>query len=393
MSASRNAALVLLAGASMLGCYGASPLHPCGGVSCSGHGECVAADGVAACWCDPGYYAEGLACLETEGTPCEGVECSSHGTCTVVDGAAQCACEPGYQASGTECLCVPDCGERECGADPHCGEPCGECGAGDTCDGAGSCRPGAWVLVHAGTYMAGVPLDEVGRYPFGDDEPHEVTVERDFLVLSTEVTQADFEAVMGYNPTLQEHGECADCPADGVNWWEAAAYCNALSASEGLAPCYECAGEGQAVECEADPGYAEIAECEGYRLPTQWEWEYAARSGTTTATYAGELEPSAMGTECAESEVLNRIAWYCWNAGRDLGTQPVGLLEPTPWGLYDVLGNVREWCHDDGIPGFKLLRGRDCGTVPQLLRVGVRDTYNDYLRGGGTGFRPVRSVF
>jgi formylglycine-generating enzyme required for sulfatase activity len=84
-------------------------------------------------------------------------------------------------------------------------------------------------------------------------------------------------------------------------------------------------------------------ECRGFRLPTEAEWEVAARAGTSTATPAGDLGPADLGCP-AESPVLDDHAWYCGNS--DGTTHEVGTTEPNRWGLYDMLGNVAEWCHD-----------------------------------------------
>ena len=170
------------------------------------------------------------------------------------------------------------------------------------------------------------------------DGQTEILVTRDFEIQSTEVTQEQFEAVMGYNPS--HFASCPACPVEMVNWHEAAAFCNTLSTTAGLSRCYECWGGSDEVNCTPTARYANPYDCPGYRLPTEAEWEYAVRSGDTMATYNGELDVSG----CVPSPVLAPIAWYCGNS--DSTPHPVGDLDPNAWGLYDMLGSVFEWCHD-----------------------------------------------
>jgi formylglycine-generating enzyme required for sulfatase activity len=96
------------------------------------------------------------------------------------------------------------------------------------------------------------------------------------------------------------------------------------------------------MRCDLSASYPNPYACPGYRLPTAAEWEYAARAGTNTATYNGDLD-DAWATCATRSAVLGPIAWYCGNSRT---TQPVGTRDPNEWELYDMLGNVAEWCHD-----------------------------------------------
>ena len=102
-----------------------------------------------------------------------------------------------------------------------------------------------------------------------------------------------------------------------MSWFEAVQFCNALSAQQGLQPCYLIDGEQVTWDEEAD----------GYRLPTEAEWEYAVRADTTTRWFCGD-----------EATALGDYAWYAENASRRV--QPVGQKAPNPWGLYDMAGNV-----------------------------------------------------
>ena len=215
--------------------------------------------------------------------------------------------------------------------------PGSRCGGDRVCVAAGS--PEDWILVHAGTFTMGSPPGEAGR---DDDETqHEVTLTRDFEIQATEVTQAQFQELMDDNPS--GFGDCPNCPVETVSWHEAAAYCNALSDLAGLDRCYECSGSGTGSECDLSSAYATPYDCPGYRLPTEAEWEYAARGGITQdprATFNGEPGTETEPWNCSSTKVLEPIAWYC-NNGRGR-THPVGGKSPHR-GLYDMLGNVEEW--------------------------------------------------
>ena len=154
---------------------------------------------------------------------------------------------------------------------------------------------------------------------FDEDPVHAVTLTHGFWIGRTEVTQAQWEAVMG-TWSFGNDG-CEDCPAEQLSWEDAALFANALSTAEGLDACYEEDGS----DVATDP-YA----CEGYRLPTEAEWEYAARARADT-TYAGSDDP-------------DKVAWYDDNSG-EMSHEVCG-LDVNAWGLCDMSGNVCEWTGD-----------------------------------------------
>lgn len=225
--------------------------------------------------------------------------------------------------------------------------------------------PEGWVRIAPGRFTMGTAPDERPRDP--DERQRQAQVRRPFLMMRHEVTQQQWRAVLGTNPSTFA-GCGAECPVEEVTFWDALAYCNARSQAEGLPQCYALEG------CDK-PGAGALrcrgatfsgTGCLGYRLPTDEEWEYAARAGTRTATYAGELKIPMRRT----APSLDAIAWHgghnearyagamdCsdW-AGRarpvgPCGTNPVGRLKPNAWGLHDMIGNVWEWVWSGEVPG------------------------------------------
>lgn len=224
----------------------------------------------------------------------------------------------------------------------------------------------------------GSPEAEVGRE--SNELQHAVTLSHAFYAGMTEVTQAQFQAVVGYNPS--GYKSCGgNCPVESVSWSEAAAFANALSVSASLPACYTCTGSGASITCSqpADPYL-----CQGYRLPTEAEWEYATRAGETAAFPNGGNLLDADISQCNSSvmlvdaalqpvETLGSLAWYCGN-NNPTGTKPVAQLTANAWGLYDVIGNVYEWCHE----GFD-----DYSSEASVDPVGIASTVSRVVRGPG----------
>lgn len=161
-----------------------------------------------------------------------------------------------------------------------------------------------------------------GRFTMGDKDevdakPHEVVVSS-FHIDKYLVTQEQYERVMGENPSRWKG---ARNPVEQVRWSDAVRFCNARSRLDGLEPCYD-----------LDTWGCDFA-ANGYRLPTEAEWEYACRAGAKTAYFFAD-----------DSSKLADYAWFDQNSnGRP---HPVGQKRPNPWGLYDMHGNVWQWCND-----------------------------------------------
>ena len=251
--------------------------------------------------------------------------------------------------------------------------------------------------IPAGTFLMGSP--EVDKQAQDDEKPqHRVRITRSFFLGVYEVTQAQYEAVTGSNPSyFSENGGGKDRvagqstglhPVESVTWVDAVKFCNRLTEREGQAAFYEIDGENVRVPDWSRPGY---------RLPTEAEWEYACRTNQLPRTH--DSPGGTVGTS------LGEFAWYSDNSGRK--THPVGMKRPNGLGIFDMFGNVWEWCWDGysadyykmssdddphGLDGALLRVNRGGGVEPSAMRLqfpGSAARFKDAMgfRVSGMGFR------
>jgi sulfatase modifying factor 1 len=221
---------------------------------------------------------------------------------------------------------------------------------------------------------------------------------RPFAIQSTPVTQGQWREVMGNSPShCKEAGDFA--PVERVSWLDAVAYCNALSRAEGREEAYRVLGCPISLEASAADLVDWLHVADGYRLPTEEEWEYACRAGTTTDFYSG-----AATTLDEAEERMEGIGWYRQNTignttkTRWGSTRPVGLKAPNAWGLYDMCGNVREWCWDSatyrmpGAPKWEMKAARGGSFLADADRCSIVAMNPEvfWARNPCIGFRPVR---
>ena len=334
-------------------CYAASCCAP----NCAGK-ECGSDGCGGSCGSCPGaqYSCQNGSCICIPS--CVGKECGtdgcggSCGTCAwneECSWSGQCACQP--QCAGKECgpdscggQCSPGCFGQDscqngvCVCQPVCnGKDCGPNGCGGTC---GSCNPGlscvngecileglVWKQIPGGSFQMGCSPGDSWCDLWDETPVHTVSISS-FKMLETEVTQAQYQAVMGQNPSF--YSGCGECPVEKVSLNDAESFCEAV----------------------------------GGRLPSEAEWEYAARGGTTNQ-YG-----------CSGCTGADGVAWYSYNSGNQ--TQPVGMKPANSYGLRDMLGNVAEWVADCSHMGYQ-----GAPTDGSVWTAGCGPVYDTWVIRGG----------
>ncbi len=227
----------------------------------------------------------------------------------------------------------------------------------------------SFVYIPPGTFIMGSPEHEPGRR--SDETQHEVTLTKGYYIQATPVTQEQWKEVMGDNPSNFLHGG-ENCPVEGVSLNDCLEFIWRLNNKSNYP----------------------------YRLPTEAEWEYACRAGARTPFFNGEIteELSWRSDPC-----LDAIGWYCGNSGKT--THPVAEKQPNAWGLFDMHGNVCEWCNDQygeyfTMPQFDpqgVTLGRGCVarggswlSESRDCRAASRFCYSPNFRSNFMGFRLVR---
>lgn len=226
--------------------------------------------------------------------------------------------------------------------------------------------PFTWRWIPPGRFLMGSPQDENWR--FGDEGPqHEVTISRGFWMGETPVTQAQWRVLRTYDPS---HFKGDPLPTESVTWFEVGEFAAALNA--------------------AVPGLMAM-------LPTEAQWEYSCRAGTSAAFFDGSPCTVPVGADPA----LDRLGWFDKNSR--MRTQPVKLKLPNAWGLFDMHGNVWEWCADgkrtydpharvnpqgpDTEGGARVVRGGSWGNSARKCRAAIRDDWHPGDRWSILGFR------
>jgi formylglycine-generating enzyme required for sulfatase activity len=238
------------------------------------------------------------------------------------------------------------------------------------------------VAIPAGTFV-------MGQSSYAEPV-HSVTVSS-FEISMFEITQAQYRSVIAMNPSKFQSGD--DYPVEQVSWFEAVNFCNRLSDAAGLERCYPDFPPifdvvKKSAEMTADSTFCDFSK-NGFRLPTEAEWEYACRAGTETRYYIGDNETS-----------LHDAAWY----GSDK-TYPVGGKVKNAWGLYDMHGNVSEWCNDrygnysadsqtnpaGPLTGaLRVIRGGSWNSIGISCQSGYRGAHEPIYEAASIGFRVVR---
>ena len=271
--------------------------------------------------------------------------------------------------------------------------------------------------VRAGIFVQGSPKTETGRY--ANERQFAVSLPFGFYMAATEVTQGEWLKIVSQNPSY--FSACGDqCPVDSVNWYEALAFANQKSAALGLKSCYileNCMGdiglpcaEGKAAcrgryTCRR----VELTEgvCNGYRLPTESEWEYVARAGSVESTFGVGRQITVKDIAHFGSNARSsKMGLSCIDDIARCAPTKVGRYAPSAWGHYDMHGNLREWIWD-GYAEYKIgtqlnprqdtglervIRGSSFRSSEGDVRVALRGRLAPGFKNAEVGFRLVRNV-
>ena len=233
------------------------------------------------------------------------------------------------------------------------------------------------VRIQGGTFMMGSPANESGRR--NDEGPQRQVTVSSFYMGKYEVTQKEYQEIMGTNPSKFK-GD--NLPVETVSWYDVIGYCNRRSQREGLTPAYTVNGTNVTWNRNAN----------GYRMPTEAEWEYACRAGTVSAYNTG-------------ANISDNTGWYTANSGET--THPVGQKPANAWGLYDMHGNISEWCWDiyanypSGVQtdpigassgANRIYRGGSYASPALINRSTSRGATGPSGRAPSSGFRVVRNA-
>ncbi len=225
-----------------------------------------------------------------------------------------------------------------------------------------------------------------GGSKYNDNPYMQETIEKPFLLGEAEITQELYEKVMKDNPSEFKHPQN---PVENVSWYDAILFCNKLSELQGLECCYDLTAISTIDKDRVDQKRIMSAKvtCDfnknGYRLPLEKEWEYAAKAGTQNQ-WAGTNKGKELG----------EYAWF-WDNSRG-STHPIKTKKPNPWGFYDMSGNVKDWCWNLYSPRAQDLYAVRGGSwkddLSTYLKVAYRDFNSPDYRCNYLGFRVARSM-